>query len=61
MNEMLLNYEQMAELFSVNENTVRNWVSNKKIPSEAIFKLPGKRSSIRFIRSKIEKWINGAA
>ena len=61
MNDMLLNYEQMAKLFSVSESTVRSWVIQNKIPDNAIFKMPGKKSVIRFIRSRVEDWINGVA
>ena len=61
MNNLLLNYEQMAALFSVDAGTIRTWVSQNKIPQKAIFKMPGKKGAIRFIRSGIENWINGVA
>lgn len=61
MENLLLDYKQMAELFQVNTSTVRTWVTQNKIPEKAIFKMPGKKGAIRFIRTNIEKWINGIA
>ena len=60
MENLLLDYKQMAKLFQVNTSTVRTWVTQNKIPEKAIFKMPGKKGAIRFIRANIENWINGA-
>lgn len=57
MENFLLNYKQMAKLFLVEESTVRNWVNKKQIPEDIIFKMPGKKGAIRFIKPKLEEWI----
>lgn len=57
MENLLLDYKQMAKLFLVEESTVRNWVNRKQIPSDTIFKMPGKKGTIRFIKPKVEEWI----
>lgn len=57
MDNLLLDYKQMAKLFQVNESTIRTWVNRKQIPEDTIFKMPGKKGTIRFVRTKIENWI----
>lgn len=55
----LLTDIEMSEIFKVEKQTILTWVNRGKIPKNAIFKLPGtKRGTVRFIRSKIEDWIN---
>lgn len=56
----LLTDEDLARFFKVEKATIITWVNRNKIPKEAIFKLPGtKKGTRRFIKSKIEEWING--
>ena len=55
----LLTTDEVAELFKVKENTIRAWVCREKFPKEVLFKLPGKTACMRFIRDKLEDWING--
>ena len=54
----LLTIEDMAKFFDVKVNTVKCWVQNKTIPKEAIFKIGKKRGTLRFIKSRVEDWIN---
>ena len=60
MGEILLDENEMAELFKVQPTTIRTWKNRKKIPSEVMFKLPDtKKGTVRFIKSKVEDWVNG--
>lgn len=60
LNVELLTDEEMSKIFKVDKATIVTWVHRKKIPDEAIFKLPfTKKGTRRFIKSKIEEWING--
>jgi transposase len=60
LNVELLTDEEMSKIFKVDKATIVTWVHRKKIPDEAIFKLPfTKKGTRRFIKSKIEDWING--
>lgn len=60
LNVELLTDEEMSKIFKVDKATIVTWVHRKKIPNEAIFKLPlTKKGTRRFIKSKIEEWING--
>ena len=56
----LLTLDEMAEFFDVKVNTVKSWVQRKVIPREVIFKVGKKRGTVRFIKSKLEDWINGS-
>ncbi len=56
----LLTDVEMSKIFKVEKQTIITWVNRGKIPKNAIFKLPGtKKGTIRFIKAKIEDWING--
>lgn len=56
----LLTAEEVSKIFKVDINTVRSWVSRDKFPKEVMFKLPGgSRTCMRFIKSRLEDWING--
>lgn len=58
MERLLLTEEDLAEMFGVQPSTVRSWKNRNKIPKEAIFKISeGKKSTVRFIASKIKDWI----
>lgn len=60
-NELLLNDEGLANVFSVSVNTVRSWKHRNQIPEQVIFKLPNtKKGTVRYIKSKVEDWINGS-
>ena len=57
----LLTAEDVAELFKVDKTTIRSWVHRKKFPDKVLFKIPGGKSTcIRFIKPKLEDWINGS-
>lgn len=56
----LLTLDEMAEFFDVKVNTVKSWMQRKVIPGEVIFKVGKKRGTVRFIKSKLEDWINGS-
>lgn len=61
LNVELLTDEEMSRIFKVDKATIITWVHRKKIPDAAIFKLPcTKKGTRRFIKSKIEEWINGS-
>lgn len=60
LNIELLTDEELSKIFKVDKATIITWVHRKKIPGQAIFKLPNsKKGTRRFIKSKIEEWING--
>ena len=60
MDKLLLNVDEVAELFSVKVGTVKSWVSRKQIPQDVIFKIGTGKGTIRFKKSKLEDWINGS-
>ena len=58
--DMLLTDEGLAGVFNVSVNTVRSWKHRNQIPEQVIFKLPNtKKGTVRYIKSKVEDWING--
>ena len=60
MSDELLTDVGLADMFKVSRSTVRSWQSRGQIPKEVTFKLPGtKRGTVRYIKSKVESWING--
>ena len=60
MEAILLDENEMAELFKVKPTTIRTWKHRKKIPSEVMFKLPDtEKGTVRFIKSRVEDWVNG--
>lgn len=60
MEVILLNEEDLAKVFKVQPSTIRTWKNRKQIPEEVIFKLPDtKKGTVRFIKSKVEDWVNG--
>lgn len=60
MEEMLLTDEDLAKIFQVEPSTVRSWRNRKKIPQEVMFKVSGgKKSTVRYIKTKVDDWING--
>lgn len=56
----LLTADEVGAIFKVPRSTIDTWVARKKIPESVMFKLEGKRSPRRFIRSKLEAWIDGS-
>ena len=58
---ILMNLNDVAEMFKVSIHTVKSWLSNNKIPECCIFVLPNSngRGTRRFIKSRMEDWING--
>ena len=55
----LLTTDEVAELFKVQETTVRAWVCREKFPKEVLFKLPGKTACMRFIKAKLFECMPG--
>nr|DAH14850.1 MAG TPA: helix-turn-helix domain protein [Caudoviricetes sp.] len=56
----LMTAEDVAKIFQVDKSTVRSWVSRNKFPEQVLFKMPGgKASCTRFIKPRLEDWING--
>lgn len=56
----LLTIEEVSKLFKVDANTISTWVHRNKIPEAVMFKIPGKRTARRFIKNRLEAWINGS-
>lgn len=60
MDAILLTDKELAEFLKVNPNTIRGWKFRKQIPPEIIFKLPNtNKGTVRYIKSKVEAWVNG--
>ena len=60
MDKILLDDTDLADVFGVAVSTIRSWKTRGQIPKEVVFKLPGtKKGTIRYIKSKVESWING--
>lgn len=57
----LLTIEDVAKFFSVSENTVKCWITRRKIPDGIIFKIGKRKGTVRFIKSRLEEWVaNGS-
>lgn len=56
----LLTDEEVSKMMKVKLETVRTWVHRNVIPSQIIFKVPGSKGTRRFIKSRLEDWINGS-
>lgn len=54
----LLTYEDVAKMFGVKVNTIKSWLARKQIPKSVIFKIGAKKGTVRFVKSKLEQWIN---
>ena len=48
---MLMKYEEASELLRVKKNTLRKWVSQKRVPYLKLGR------SVRFESSELESWI----
>lgn len=60
MDKLLLDVNEVAEMFSVKVGTVKSWVSRGTVPEDVLFKVgTGKKATRRFIKSKLEDWIHG--
>ena len=52
-----LTFKEVAEVFKVDELTVKSWVQRGQLPKFVLWKLPNsKRGTIRIIKSKLEEW-----
>lgn len=54
----LLTYEDVAEMFQVEVNTIKGWLNRKHMPKSVTIKIGKKKGTIRFVKSKLEEWIN---
>ena len=60
MEAILLTDVELAEYFKVKPKTIRTWKFRNQIPNEVIFKLPNtNKGTVRYIKSKVDAWING--
>ena len=60
MDRLLLDDTGLAEVFGVATSTVRSWKSRGQIPEKVIFKLQDtKRGTTRYIKERVDDWING--
>lgn len=53
----LLTYEDVADMFKVEVNTVKSWINRKQMPKSITIKIGSKKGTIRFVKSKLEEWI----
>jgi hypothetical protein len=51
MNKLLLDVNEVAELFGVKVGTVKSWVSRGHMPEDIIFKIGSGKGTIRFKKS----------
>lgn len=56
----LLTYTEVSEFFKVSRSTICKWVHEHKFPEEIMYKMPGKKATRRFIKSKLEAIVNGS-
>lgn len=57
----LMTTEDVANFFKVKRSTVDSWVNRKQLPESIMFKIVGKKSPRRFIKSRLEEWVlNGS-
>ena len=53
----LLTFEEVADMFKVEENTIKSWIQRGQLPREVLWKLPGsKNGTTIIIKSKLEEW-----
>lgn len=61
MQNMLLTSEQVAEIFQVHPETIKTWLSRGNLPKELTIKIGGGRGTRRFVRTKLEEFINNGS
>ena len=53
----LLTFEEVANIFKVDVDTIKCWVQRGQLPRYVLWKLPNsKRGTVRIIKSKLEEW-----